>query len=379
MNIVAVSKYLFPPIGGAEISMLEILKRLACEHKVSILCQGSGAKGYSANVRVMNRNISTPFLRGQWIQQYVENLRWRRVVRKTLVMLKADVLFTQLDYSAPAILAANDINIPSLLFIRSFEYFCLLDYESRLHCDGNCPYCLRGWKEKIQIPFAKKIYKMRQNAFLCANRVVANSLFMAQKCLEHYGRKVDVIYPFGWDGSVIGHECNENSRRGYITMITPMIHKGVDVFMEIVQRMPKRNFLAVGRTTEGVRAKMKFLDNLTYIPWTDDKKKIYSKSSLLIVPSLWEEAFGRVCVEAMGNGVPCIVSDRGGLPEAVADAGVVINDPNNIELWIGSIERILNNKNLRSEMVNRGKEHVRIFDSHSSFVKLQKIIEEMKK
>ena len=45
---------------------------------------------------------------------------------------------------------------------------------------------------------------------------------------------------------------------------------------------------------------------------------------VLLVPSVFAEPFGRVAAEAMVNGIPAIVSDRGGLPEVVggdADQG----------------------------------------------------------
>ncbi len=46
---------------------------------------------------------------------------------------------------------------------------------------------------------------------------------------------------------------------------------------------------------------------------------------ILLVPSVWEEPFGRVAAEAMINGVPPIVGTRGALPDVVggdyADGG----------------------------------------------------------
>jgi glycosyltransferase involved in cell wall biosynthesis len=46
---------------------------------------------------------------------------------------------------------------------------------------------------------------------------------------------------------------------------------------------------------------------------------------VLLVPSVWPEPSGRVAAEAMINGVPAIVSDRGSLPHVVggdvADGG----------------------------------------------------------
>lgn len=41
----------------------------------------------------------------------------------------------------------------------------------------------------------------------------------------------------------------------------------------------------------------------------------YKEVDLLIVPSLWEEPFGRTVVEAISSGIPVLASNRGGIPE----------------------------------------------------------------
>jgi glycosyltransferase involved in cell wall biosynthesis len=43
----------------------------------------------------------------------------------------------------------------------------------------------------------------------------------------------------------------------------------------------------------------------------------FALTRILVVPSVWEEPFGRVAAEAMINGIPALVSDRGSLPAVV--------------------------------------------------------------
>lgn len=43
----------------------------------------------------------------------------------------------------------------------------------------------------------------------------------------------------------------------------------------------------------------------------------FALTRILVVPSVWEEPFGRVAAEAMINGIPALVSDRGSLPHVV--------------------------------------------------------------
>lgn len=54
---------------------------------------------------------------------------------------------------------------------------------------------------------------------------------------------------------------------------------------------------------------------------TQRPRDLYAHARLLVAPSLWDEPSGRVGAEAMLNGVPPVVSDRGGLPETISPRG----------------------------------------------------------
>jgi glycosyltransferase involved in cell wall biosynthesis len=53
----------------------------------------------------------------------------------------------------------------------------------------------------------------------------------------------------------------------------------------------------------------------------------FSRAAIAVVPSQWEEPFGRTALEAMAAGCPIIASRRGGVPEIVGDAGILIDTP----------------------------------------------------
>ncbi|HFI0737780.1 TPA: glycosyltransferase, partial [Streptococcus suis] len=52
-----------------------------------------------------------------------------------------------------------------------------------------------------------------------------------------------------------------------------------------------------------------------------DLESLYQRSDFLVVPSMWEEPFGRVIIEAAANALPVIVSNQGGMPEIVNELG----------------------------------------------------------
>jgi glycosyltransferase involved in cell wall biosynthesis len=54
---------------------------------------------------------------------------------------------------------------------------------------------------------------------------------------------------------------------------------------------------------------------------------IYAGTRALLAPSLWQEPAGRVAAEALLNGIPPQVSDRGGLRETCNGAGFYLPIP----------------------------------------------------
>ena len=86
---------------------------------------------------------------------------------------------------------------------------------------------------------------------------------------------------------------------------------------------------------------------------------LYHLSDCLVFPSLYE-GFGLPPLEAMACGVPVITSDRGSLPEVVADAALKVNpeDPNALA---DAMQRVLEDPSLRQALRARGLERCRQF------------------
>ena len=95
--------------------------------------------------------------------------------------------------------------------------------------------------------------------------------------------------------------------------------KGYDVFgnavIKILDKYKNWNALAIGNEPREkhnfIHKRFKILDWIKH----DEILKYYKKSSISIVPSKWQEPFGRTALESAAYGCSTITSKNGGLPE----------------------------------------------------------------
>ena len=67
----------------------------------------------------------------------------------------------------------------------------------------------------------------------------------------------------------------------------------------------------------------------------------YRSADILCCPSLWQEPFGKVNVEAMACGVPVVATRVGGIPEIAAEGGMVLVEPNSATDLAASLQRLV--------------------------------------
>jgi hypothetical protein len=75
----------------------------------------------------------------------------------------------------------------------------------------------------------------------------------------------------------------------------------------------------------------------------------YSQADLAVIPSELYESFSYTCAQAMAAGLPMIGSRIGGIPETVADCGLVI-EPGNVKSLTESLLTLIRNDSLRQEL-----------------------------
>jgi glycosyltransferase involved in cell wall biosynthesis len=87
--------------------------------------------------------------------------------------------------------------------------------------------------------------------------------------------------------------------------------------------------------------------------------RLYQGALAVVVPSLWE-GFGLVALESMACGAPVIAAARGGLPEVVGDAGVLV-DPGDVDALREAMYTLAVREPLRAALRVRGLARARAF------------------
>ncbi len=81
----------------------------------------------------------------------------------------------------------------------------------------------------------------------------------------------------------------------------------------------------------------------------DELKRAYIESDVLIVPSVWDEPFGRVVIEGNQFGLPVIASNKGGIPEIVKNIrGGELFNSDSVEDLKNKINRFTDREHIKS-------------------------------
>ncbi|AMS39990.1 MULTISPECIES: glycosyltransferase [Aminobacter] len=299
--------------GGVQSSTHHLVEQLRAHgHEASVLAAlfGDGMFGFKARAKMK--------LTGQ--RAVIDSFPGYPVVRAwfpweaagfAVEKLKPDVAVVQCHKSVPIGKALEAQGIPLVVYLRNVEFHEL----------------------------GGDLSELRQA------RYIANSEFTARTYGQRFGIESTVIPPT----INPAHYATETSG-DFVTLINPYEEKGFELAVRIAGRCPDIPFLFVEswKLADDHRARIEQtiapLGNVRLESRTSNMKTVYGRTKILLAPSKWEEAWGRVASEAHCSGIPVIGSRRGGLPEAVGEGGVVLDYDAPLDDWVETVRRLWQDK-----------------------------------
>jgi glycosyltransferase involved in cell wall biosynthesis len=156
------------------------------------------------------------------------------------------------------------------------------------------------------------------------NRIYCVSRFL-QNYIHRWADLDSTVVPLSFYG--LGPFPNYGHfERGYVTLVNPCRVKGISIFLALAKLFPTVAFAGVPTwgTTSKDQSTLLECPNITVMPPSDNINDILQNTRILLVPSLWAEGKGEIVIEAMLRGIPALVSNTGGLPEAALAVGFVL-------------------------------------------------------
>ena len=182
--------------------------------------------------------------------------------------------------------------------------------------------------------------------------------------------KTEIIYPS------INKSLKFFKKKKYITFVGKLNEsKGYDLFekaiIKILDDFPKWKSYSVG---DEDRRKI-FIEHKNHkeLGFLEHKKvlTLLEKSEIAVIPSKWEEPFGRTALEASSKGCATIISNRGGLPETT-NHGIILKNLNHAELY-KTISNLIINTTERKKIKKLSHKNVKHLISENS-----KLIDEIR-
>ena len=181
--------------------------------------------------------------------------------------------------------------------------------------------------------------------------LLANSTFTAARARAILEIAVEAFPPL-----INLSNYHTTSNGEFVTFINPVAKKGVELAFAIAERLPEVPFLFCEGWPQAEADWQRLVDrcdtlaNVTLVRRTTDMRSLYGRTRVLLVPSQWEEAWGRVVTEAQASGIPSLVSTVGGLADTAGVGGLALAADAPPDLWAATLQRLWQDEALRQSL-----------------------------
>lgn len=374
MRILIINTYYYPNlIGGTE----HVIKKLSEEalkngNEVAILTCDSKEKLTKENIngiivyRSTGRNITSPFVKNKLLKKFIykcielKNYAFINDLKKVLNDFNPEVVHTNNIFCmSPYVWKyISKKNIKIVHTVHDYWLMCpraTLRNNKNKNCVSPKLLCrfyrlyMKKCSKYVDTATFPSLYLL--NIFKNAGYFYKADLKCINNAIEYDETEVNKL---------IDLKTNRNDEIIQFMFIGNLLRtKGIEFMISAFKSIKEKNIKLVicgsGELDEFVKEQCKEDDRIIYMGRVEgnEKRNVFQQSDVLFIPSIWNEPFGMVILEAYANAMPVIASNVGGIPEIVIDGitGVVVPSGNNEELR-RAIVGYLNRDNIKANLPN---------------------------
>ncbi|MBU3010926.1 glycosyltransferase family 4 protein [Polaribacter vadi] len=330
-------------LGGAEKSVQSLAESFVKNnYEVLVLTLGEENKKVNLNGVIVDkleiRNIYWPFSNDKknsiqkllWHINDAENARYDKKIIELFKDFKPNILFTNnlSGFSVRAWKLAKKFNIKIVHTLRDYYLQCpkSIKYKNDQNCIKQCFDC------KI---LSVKKKRISQNV----DAVVGISNFILDNHISN-GYFSNATHKVIYNGFSFDKVKQINKREnklvfGFIGQINKS--KGIEFLLKSfreIEEIDDWELLIAGNINNAYLTSLKNINNSKKIAYLGyiDSTLFFKSIDILIVPSLWEEPFGRVVLEGLIHKKVVLGSNIGGIKELLDNNKDFLFNPHNLEL-----------------------------------------------
>lgn len=360
MKVLLVNSLYYPNIvGGAEISVQKLAEGLVKKgYDVSVLTLGNNDELNLINgVRVFSLKERSPFKR------YPEYSKMNKIKYKVWKILDLFNVFSicsilrVLAHIKPNVVHTNNISgfsvilwvcckIKNIKIVHTTRDFYLMCMNSAMYKKQNC--------NKICTQ-CKRYSMLKKYSTRLVDHYVGISNFISEKHIQNgyftYARKSIINNSVDVHNDIVEVIDKKKDRKenlvnvGFVGRVE--YKKGILDLVNAIEFLISKNYKiqlhVFGKCNDELLKKRLLNESfINYHAFVSIPSDIYNKIDFLVVPSKWNEPFGRVIIESFSYGKPVITSSNGGMPELIdiGNNGYIYSKQSQL---IDAIELMINN------------------------------------
>ena len=345
-------------IGGGEISNFLLLEQLAQKRHDVCVVSIHGKSGKGEMIRGIELHNIRSRLPVPLVGKTIATALYAREAEKIARRFRPDVILGITSATATGIALKKRLKVPFGVLLRAENDLA----KSQEDASGAKSLFLKTFMG------VSGDHLLDETDFL-----IVNSDYMKRVFSEKTGNsEIHVVYP-PVDDEQLPFKAFEKVAQ--IVSVGTSPRKGFGLIRELAKILPEIRFHAVGDPAIPP-GKNEQHGNLKISGWISDRSAYLDPADLVLVPSEWNEPFGRIAVEALRYGRCVLVSDRGGLPEVLDSRRDLIVPSNRTEDWEARIREVHQNPSRYTELCRQAAADTSRFLLDEQVRNLEQILEQ---